>query len=82
MSTVTSWFLDERENALLAAGPERVLGEIEFLDANPETVNLSAETGCQALALPQAHSNLSLLMVTVLGVLSVRRRRSGISLPS
>ena len=74
--------LDERENALLAAGPERALGEIEFMDANPETVNLSSETGCQALALPQARSNLFLLMVTVLGVLSVRRRRSGTSLPS
>ena len=65
--------LDERENALLAAGPDRALGDVDFMKA-PESINVSAESGCQSVALSNPHSRLWLLSFGLVGLIALRRR--------
>ncbi|MGC6510958.1 MAG: hypothetical protein ACON4U_21260 [Myxococcota bacterium] len=66
--------IDEREMALLAAGPDRDLGDIEFMNVNSESTKISSETGCHAAHLSQPKSTIVLLLVGLLGVLATRRR--------
>jgi hypothetical protein len=42
----------ERENALLAAGPDRELGNVDFMVVDDGVTNISSDTGCHA-----GHSN-------------------------
>lgn len=67
--------VDERENALLAAGPDRNLEDVDFVEPTEQGIDISADSGCQSV---RSQNRLPQTWFLTLGLscLMVCRRRS------